>query len=265
MHALYRNHMGNDLEVVQDARISFAASSEAASWDLKEIPNRCNSAANTHANIPTLSKGDQGLIQFLARGCRSGQWQDAITELTEFSTREEVHELLMWAKRMPTHWTPFGQQTVKLRMKAPVPIRTQCFKSKIGFVENEESRRYISSIPELFIPEYRMAPESDIKQGSGGEHPDNRFWQAVYAQKCQELIQLYEDQILAGIAPEQARFCLPQGVYVNWVWTGSLYAYAEFCNKRKDSHAQGEIQLLANAIDPIMRTLFPIAWAALTE
>ena len=265
MHALYRNHMGNDLEVVQDARISFAASSEAVSWELKEIPNRCDSAANTTANIPTLGKGDEGLIQFLARGCKSGDWRDAITGLTEFSTREEIHELLMWAKRIPTHWTPFGQQTIKLRMKAPVPIRTQCFKSKIGFVENEESRRYISSTPELFIPEFRMAPESDIKQGSGGVHPQNSVWQQRYSVTCDRAILRFEEMIEAGVAPEQARFILPQGCYVNWVWTGSLYAYAEFCNKRKDGHAQGEIQQLANAIDPIMDTLFPVSWAALTK
>lgn len=132
-------------------------------------------------------------------------------------------------------------------------------------MENEESRRYISSTPELFIPEFRMAPEGDIKQGSGGTHTDNAYWQARYVEKSQEMIAFYEEQIAAGIAPEQARFSLTQGVQVNWVWTGSLYAYAEFFNKRQDSHAQGEIQDLANAMKPILSTLFPVSWAALTE
>lgn len=260
--------MGSDLEVVQDARISFDASSSALSWYHIDIPNPCGNAAQTEALIPRLKKADENLIGFLARGCRSGEWEEALDSVIgrdgETLTREAAQDLLSWVKRMPTHWTPFGQQTIKLRMASPVPIRTQCFKSKIGFVENEESRRYIDSTPELFIPEYRSRPEGSIKQGSGGPHPDNEYWKARYSEQCLGAIELYEEQIQAGIAPEQARFVLPQGVYVNWVWTGSLYAYAEFFNKRQDSHAQGEIQQLANAAAEVIEPLFPVSWSALT-
>lgn len=266
MHALYRNHMGSDLEVVNDARISFDKATTAAGFHEVDIPNPCQHAARTSTWIPNLSPSDQSLIQFLARGCRSGDWQKALDRVADnYLTQAEAYDLLMWVKRMPTHWTPFGQQTIKLRMKAPVPIRTQCFKSKIGFVENEESRRYISSTPELFIPEFRSAPDGDIKQGSGGAHPESDLWRSAYANVGRQAIALYEEMIEAKVAPEQARFILPQGVYVNWVWTGSLYAYAEFYNKRQDSHAQGEIQELAAAISPIMEALFPVSWKALTS
>jgi len=110
MHALYRNHMGSDLEVVNDARTSFAASSEAVSWDMQEIPHRCESASATHANIPKLSKKDRGLIQFLARGCRSGDWLNLLnTVMGNHLTQEDAQALLSFVKRMPAHWTPFGQ------------------------------------------------------------------------------------------------------------------------------------------------------------
>lgn len=271
MHALYRNHMGSDLEVVNDARISFDKTSKPAGFYEVDIPHPCEHAAQTSTLIPNISKGDQGLIGFLARGCRSGEWEEALDFITgedDLGTvsREQAHQLLTWAKRMPTHWTPFGQQQVKLRMKAPVPIRTQAFKSKMGFVENEESRRYIDSTPEVFIPEYRERPEGSIKQGSGGLHPDNEHWKEVYRAHTEQAVALYEKQIKAKIAPEQARFVLPQGCYVNWVWTGSLYAYAEFYNKRSDrDHSQGEIADLADAIAPIMHALFPVSWKALTS
>lgn len=81
---------------------------------------------------------------------------------------------------------------------------------------------------------------------------------------CMSAIYMYEEMIKDGVAPEQARFVLPQGVYVNWVWTGSLYAYAEFFNKRADSHAQGEIQELAQAVAQVIEPLFPVSWKALT-
>lgn len=265
-NVLYRNHMGNDLEVVNDARISFAATTSAHSWELTEIPNPCSTADKTSVYIPRLNKADQSLISFLARGCRSGDWDSLLSKVMgNHLTQEDAQALLSFVKRMPTHWTPFGQQVIKLRMKAPIPIRTQCFKHKIGFVENEESRRYIKSTPELFIPEFRMAPESDIKQGSGGSHPENDFWKVAYQTHCLNAVGLYEQMIADGVAPEQARFILPQGVYVNWVWTGSLYAYAEFYNKRNDPHAQGEIQDLAHEIGTIISALYPVSWKALTE
>lgn len=270
MHALYRNHMGNDLEVVQDARISFDKSSKPVGWETICIKHPCPSThpVMVKTDIPILSQADQNLIGFLARGCRSGEWDKALDTLRAQAhgmTQAQVEGILLWVKKMPTHWTPFGQQVIKLRMKAPVPIRTQCFKSKIGMVENEESRRYISSTPELFVPEFRSAPDGDIKQGSGGTHMRNRTWQRVYTQQCKEALKIYEEMIEDYVAPEQARFVLPQGVYVNWVWTGSLYAFAEFFNKRQDGHAQGEIQELAQAVAEVVAPLFPVSWAALTD
>jgi thymidylate synthase (FAD) len=149
-------------------------------------------------------------------------------------------------------------------MSAPVPIRTQCFKHKQGFVENEESRRYISSEPELFVPEYfRTKPEGSIKQGSGEKHYDSAYWLFEYEEHCKEGLDIYLSMIQDGVCPEQARFVLPQGCIVNWIWTGSLYAYANFYNKRTDSHAQKEIQDLAKQVDKIIRPFFPVSWAAL--
>ncbi|QCQ62264.1 thymidylate synthase [Rheinheimera phage Barba21A] len=163
------------------------------------------------------------------------------------------------------HWTPFGHPQIQLRMKAPVPIRTQCFKHKQGFVENEESRRYIESKPELFIPDsFRLAPSGNKKQGSDGKHPANHVWLNMYEIICNQAISVYNDMIKAKVAPEQARLVLPQGVYVNWIWTGSLAAFARFYNLRIDSHAQKEIQDLALQVGGIIAPLFPVSWKALT-
>lgn len=189
-------------------------------------------------------------------------------ESKEFTTREMMEKgsdqgIIEYLAR-ENHWSPFGHPTITLRVKAPVPIRTQCFKSKIGFVENEESRRYISTEPELFVPEnFRSKPEGSIKQGSGGGHPLSKEFLARYNFSCAEAIQLYNEMILVGIAPEQARFVLPQGVYVNWIWTGSLQAYARFCKLRKDSHAQQEVKVIADEVDKILAPLFPYSWKAL--
>lgn len=164
------------------------------------------------------------------------------------------------------HWTPFSHPQITLRVKAPVPIRTQCFKSKVGFVENEESRRYISTTPELFVPdEFRSKPEGSIKQGSGGVHVRSDLWISDYESQCYSAIRMYESMVDDGIAPEQARLVLPQGVMVNWIWTGSLAAYARFCHLRQDSHAQQEVKLVADKVSEIIKPLFPYCWKALME
>jgi thymidylate synthase (FAD) len=163
------------------------------------------------------------------------------------------------------HWTPFGHPQVTLRMKAPVPIRTQLFKHKFGLVENEESRRYISSTPELFIPEcLRKAPTGSAKQGSEGIHPDSENYLRAYQDICNKSIIMYEDMISTGVAPEQARFVLPQGCMVTWIWTGSLAAFARVYNLRTESHAQKEVQDIALKVGSIMEGLYPISWKALT-
>ncbi|UNU74148.1 FAD-dependent thymidylate synthase [Moraxella nasovis] len=165
------------------------------------------------------------------------------------------------------HEIPFAHTAITLRVEAPISIRTQCFKHKIGFVENEVSRRYIKSKPKLFIPKFRQAPDGNIKQGSGAELSTEKqnYWQKEYEIQCQNAIQMYEQMIENGIAPEQARFVLPQGVMTEWVWTGSLLAYARFYNLRSDSHAQKEIQELAKMVSDIIALLYPISWHVLTK
>jgi thymidylate synthase (FAD) len=164
------------------------------------------------------------------------------------------------------HWTPFAHTSISLRMQAPIPIRTQCFKHKQGLVENEESRRYISSRPTLFVPdEFRSAPTNGAKQGSSGTHYQSFHWQERYEAHCRNCVETYEKMVADGVCPEQARFILPQGIMVQWIWTGSLYAFANFYNKRTDPHAQREIQDLARMVGQVIQPLFPVSWSALTQ
>lgn len=163
------------------------------------------------------------------------------------------------------HWTPFAHTALKFRVAAPVPIRTQCFKHKVGMVENEESRRYISSTPEIFIPEFfRSKPEGSIKQGSADKHPYDIEWKTRYQAVTKSALEAYEDMLADGVCPEQARFVLPQGAIVNWIWTGNLVSFANFYNKRIDTNAQREVQVVAELVGKEVEKIFPVSWKALT-
>ena len=175
------------------------------------------------------------------------------------------------------HWTPFAHPQITLRIKAPIPIRTQLFKSKVGFVENEVSRRYVSIEPEFYHPKWRKKPDKSMKQGSGefiapdddgGEVSGGISYHPLYRDYDAHMkasVKLYEELVTMGVAPEQARFALPQGMYTEWYWTGSLSAYARVYRQRSDSHAQYEVREYADAIGKIIEPLFPISWNQLTK
>jgi thymidylate synthase (FAD) len=243
MKAVYENHYLTDRDVANYARQSFA-----------KLAENFTEAQNT------------SLIKFLARGMASGDWEGLIQELgLEHLTAAEVKAQAVYLRSIPCHWVPFGHPQITLRMQAPIPIRVQCFKHKIGFVESEESRRYISTRPEVYVPSFFREKAANVKQGSAGEHPGNADWLRSYLLVTSQAVNTYEQMIADGVCPEQARFILPQGCEVNWVWTGSLYAYANFYNQRSNSHAQKEIQELADQVDKIIAPLYPVSWAALTK
>jgi len=221
--------MGSDLTVVNAARVSFANESE---W------------GDDNGKVCTLSDKDIKLIRYLAEH---------------------------------NHWTPFAHPQITLRIKAPVSIRTQFFKHKQGFVENEISRRYVDIEPEFYHPKWRRRPGESIKQGSGewleckdgGGETSGGFatfpLYRDYEHHMKESVKLYEDLIIHGVAPEQARFCLPQGMYTEWYWTGSLAAYSRFYKQRVDKNAQWEIRQYAKAVGKIINTLFTVSWPELTK
>ena len=166
------------------------------------------------------------------------------------------------------HWTPFAHPQITLRIKAPISIRTQLFKHKIGFVENEVSRRYVDDTPEVYHPRWRNAPTNGAKQGSSDflsvDEEKRTLSDDGYTAATKQALQTYESLVNIGIAPEQARFVLPQGTYTEWWWTGSLAAYARVYGLRSDPHAQWEVQQYADAINQIVSPLFPVSWKALT-
>lgn len=242
MKAVYLNHYLTDTDIANYARQSFA-----------ELATNFTEAQNNN------------LIRFLARGMASGDWEKLISELTYESDRDKTTALAVYMRKIPEHWVPFGHPHISLRMQAPIPIRVQAFKHKIGFVESEESRRYISTCPELYVPDAFRCAAASVKQGSGGTHISSNDWKLLYTNNCNRMIDLYQAAIRDGVCPEQARFMLPQGCEVNWVWTGSLYAFANFYNQRSDPHAQKEVQLLAAEVDAIIAPLYPVSWKALTQ
>lgn len=155
------------------------------------------------------------------------------------------------------HWTPFGHATLKIRVLAPIFVARQLVKHQIGLVWNEVSRRYVSDDLSFYFPEYWRKAAENVKQGSSKE-------QVNIKQGDKELIisavNYYYSLLDQGVCTEQARMILPLNLMTEWIWTGSLYAFARVCNLRLDSHAQQETSQVAEKISLIAKELFPVSW-----
>ena len=204
-HVDYVDHMGSDLTVCNAARVSFNKESE---WGLDfDAIERLKSCPYNKDDVRILKEKDEKLIRYLAKH---------------------------------NHWTPFAHPQITVRVKAPVSIRTQFFKHKQGFVENEISRRYVSYEPEFYIPRWRSKPTDGAKQGSEDfvvEETRTNLYDAICRESYEKALHVYNTLIENGIAPEQARFVLPQGM----------------------------IREYASAVGKIIEPFFPVSWKCLTK
>lgn len=239
------DHMGDDLTVVNAARVSFNKRSTYfhATWDAYGGPEGyvinpvCHGGDWCEGDI--LREGDRKLLKFLATG---------------------------------GHWSPFSHPQLMFEIKAPIMVINQWRKHRIGMAytdedevafdaegHNEASMRYIGP-SDFYIPlDWRSAP-ANKKQGSGPNVD------TVLSDDCRDTMRglvensfrLYKTIVDDGIAPEQARLMLPAyALYTTMYWTTSLFGVTRFLNLRQKSDAQYEIRAYANAIEPIVRELFP--------
>ena len=158
------------------------------------------------------------------------------------------------------HWSPFGHASIQFHIKAPIFVARQLVKHQVGLVWNEVSRRYVDDAVEFYEPkEWRLAAENK-KQGSSDETVE--YGVSSTYQWCNET---YKNMLKAGIAPEMARMVLPQSMYTEWYWSGTLMAFARVCNLRCKPDAQVETQMVADQIDVLAKELFPNSWEALRD
>ena len=242
MKAEYIDHMGDDISVVNSARVSFNKTSEGVGVDNYVDEQDENGICTLSAFVPILKENDKKLIGFLAE-----------------------HD----------HFTPFTHATVTMRETVPIFVARQRFKHVIGFTYNEVSRRYVSDAPK----NWRYRPES-VKQGSSDtefvetlKNNVDYLWNLKSSNSITDnyhtyLIkaeQLYTELLESGVCPEQARMVLPQSMLTEYYVTGSLMAWARAYNLRKSPTAQLEIRELAKQWDRVMSKLYPISWEALTK
>ena len=169
------------------------------------------------------------------------------------------------------HDSPFRHAVLQFEVYAPMMVTRQWEKYLIGSnnsefgSRNESSRRYITENEEFYVPqsdEWRSKPEASIKQGSGDPVDKNIGIGATkfLNEYIDRGVELYEQAINNGIAPEQARLFLPAyGLHVRFRWTATLQTVAHLIKQRTADDAQYEFRLYAEAVRDLTTEHFPVS------
>lgn len=233
MKVTYIDKMGSDLSVVNAARVSFSKTSD---WEYQEIEyvDPDERTINCSKEIVGLKPADEKLIKYLAEH---------------------------------NHWTPFGHASLSIHVKAPIFVARQLVKHMVGLTWNEVSRRYVDSDPEFFFPEKWRKKNPDKKQGSyENEFVDLSPSEAKAIRAAVDVADtVYKTILDLGVCAEQARMILPQNMYTEWYWSGTLYAFARVCNLRCKPDTQKETRDIADQISEIASKHFPVSWKYLRK
>lgn len=174
---------------------------------------------------------------------------------------EKDQKLIAYLARH-NHFTPFCHAFLSFRIKAPIFVARQMGKHQVGLAWNEVSRRYVDEEPEFWFPEVWRGKPVNAKQGSDGVVKISTEYLQGVVESC---LEEYIDLLNTDVAPEQARMVLPQNTMTEWIWSGSLAAFARVCKLRLDPHAQEETRQVAQQIAAQVPQEFKHSWKALID
>ncbi len=150
------------------------------------------------------------------------------------------------------HWSPLEMASACFEIETTRDIARQILRHR-SFSFQEFSQRYadVSAIQDQFV--FREARLQDAKNRQNSientdEELQNWFDYQVYSIQSAAR-QIYEEALKRGIAKEQARCVLPEGLTMSRLYmTGNIRSWKHYVDLRSANGTQKEHQLIAQAI-----------------
>jgi len=195
-------------------------------------------------------KDAQELIAFCARVSNPSNQQNT-------ETSDKLLKYLIKHK----HWSPFEMVSACLEVTTTRDIARQILRHR-SFSFQEFSQRYANPTEDLnfVIREARLQDHTN-RQNSLEIH--NRLLQEQWEMHQQEVIDLarskYEWAIKSGIAKEQARAVLPEGLIESKLnINGTIRSWIHYLEVRTDASTQKEHRLIAQECARVIAKVFPL-------
>ena len=224
IRATYINHMGDDLTVVNAARVSFGKKVEALGY----------TGADGGTMRPILHDRDVKLINYLAKHEHMSPFGHCFAS---FHVKAPVFVARQLVKHKFLRWNEISRRYVDA---APEFYEPDVWRGRSADKKQGSSGEISIEHSDFYVTE--LGDDGTLNEA------------ALFT---------YEALLEKGVCPEQARMVLPQSTMTEWYWSGSLDAFADMCNLRLKDDTQGETRRIAHQISQVMLDLFPNSWQAL--
>lgn len=185
--------------------------------------------------------GNEQLIVKTARVSYAGE--DKVKDKLSISDRNLLRMLIRKG-----HTTPLEHVAFTFKVKCPLFVRSQWHRHRT-WSYNEISRRYTANNIEFYIPD-----SVSLKNDNGFSED---FIKTKISVATQIAFKCYNDLLLFGVAPEQARMILPQNLLTIFYASVDLNNLLKFIELRTAPEAQREIRVFAEAIKVILEEKLP--------
>ena len=212
-----------------------------------------------------------------------------LTKPSAYTECNTANELVAWAARVSNpsnqnntatapklvqyliknqHWSPLEMVHVSMEIKTTRDIARQILRHR-SFSFQEFSQRYADPTKELGLGT-REARLQDAKNRQNSIEVDDKFveteWEHIQRRMIYHAKKDYNAAIKLGIAKEQARALLPEGLTESTIlMAGSLRSWVHYCQLRMDRATQKEHRIVAEQCWEIICQHFPDVKAALNS
>ena len=202
-----------------------------------------NGADNADADL-------QDMIAFCARVSNPSNQQNS-------STSDRLIKYLVKHK----HWSPFEMANACIEINTTRDIARQILRHR-SFSFQEFSQRYADPTRDLGF-EYREARLQDTQNRQNSIETDDRELNDVWLEKQQAVIRAakdaYEFAVMHGIAKEQARAVLPEGLTTSRMYVnGTIRSWIHYIEVRTDPGTQKEHRIIAEQCAQELSKVVPI-------
>lgn len=218
--------MGNDLAIVNAARVSFAKQStwEAVGFD-----------AEAPAFLPRLSAADAGLIGYLMRQRHGTPFE--MVQL-QFRIQVPIGVAREWQRHRIGSFNEVSTRYVEMEPNFYLP-EGEAIRMQVG----KPGAYSYAPMPEQFR--------------SGVQAAMDRAYQAAFI--------AYRNFLDAGVAKELARNVLPLGLLTEFIWSVNLRSLFNFLSLRTAPDALLEIRLAAQQVEERATAIAPVAFEAFNQ
>ena len=164
-----------------------------------------------------------------------------------------------------SHWSIFEMASACIEIETTRDIARQILRHR-SFSFQEFSQRYADTIA-LPVAEMREARLQDKKNRQNSIQTTdkllNEWWQSAQTHVVNITDQYYQRALNLGIAKEQARALLPEGLTTSRMYmSGSIRSWLHYIKVRNTPETQKEHRLIAESIANLLEEHIPITMKA---